>query len=284
MKRQSWINLALLGIIGLLGLALWLTPEQQPQQDQARLTPLQPDAITRIRIDHKSGPPTILLRQGEVWRMATPYQAVADGGRIQRLLAIANTPSLEHFPRPAEGLNRFGLAQPRIRLRLDGVMLQIGDRHPFQDARYVAIDDRIHLIRNRFMPYLQSPAETFIDPRLLPAGSRIEGIRTPRWRLQESGDGRWQLQPPLPGLSMDQLMAKRDQWQNARAMAVHKAPGEESGEEVRIQLQGRPQAIRFGILQRDGKSWLIRRDLGLAYQLPAGSDLLAPPGNAKPTP
>ncbi|MEJ2694895.1 MAG: hypothetical protein P8166_18235 [Candidatus Thiodiazotropha sp.] len=84
--------------------------------------------------------------------------------RINQLLAICHTASLERFPTPAD-TSPFGLAPAPIQLRLDGLTLDIGGTEPVNGWRYVRIGDQIHLIADGFYHHLTAaPAEWLESP------------------------------------------------------------------------------------------------------------------------
>lgn len=277
MKRWA-INLLLLAVVALLGLLVWLTPGDELPPDVIPLTALQPLEIDSIRIDNGKQPAFQLRRRDGGWWMSDPYQVTANGSRISALLDILATPSLERFPLPDGDMEAFGLTPPRPQIDFDGLRLILGGSHPYNHNRYLLIDQTLHLIKDVFPHHFLASAEDFVSTRLLSEGTRIRAIDTPDWQLSRDARGQWRLQPPQPGISADQLVAKVDAWQQARALRLQKMPVETLGRPVTLWIEGREQPLQFSLQQQAATTLLLRRDLGLGYRLPDDGRLLTAPG------
>ncbi len=275
-KRQLWINLGLLGLVLLLAALVWLTHEESSTPELPVLTALQPEQIHTIRIRNKNGE-FELARQGDGWVMTRPYKSAANGVRIEQLLPIASTPSFEHFSVPEERLREFGLAEPQAELWLNDLAIQMGSTNPIHHRRYLRMGDTVHLIADRFPHHLLSTAEGFVALELLPPGGNLRAIHTPQWQLAKETDGRLTLNPPNPALTTDDLNRKFDQWRFTQAIGVTPLPPETSEETLELILDGREAPLRFLIVRREKQTLLLRPDLGIAYRLPGGPELLAPP-------
>ena len=155
MDRRLRLNLILLAIAGLLGLIVMrsLPPELPP------LTPLDPDRIEQIEISDLSGREIRLHKQAGGWLSG---QATADRQRVEQLLRLSRTPSLQRFPVP-EDLTPFGLDPAPIRLRFDGLSMAFGATDPVNGWRYVRIGTEIHLIADGFYHHLTAPPEAWLE-------------------------------------------------------------------------------------------------------------------------
>jgi hypothetical protein len=157
MSRRSLLNLILGGLaLSLIMLAWWLQPSALPP-----LTSLQPTQVEHIQIQHATGRTIQLSKRQGRWWLA---QAPANQQRIEQLLGICHTPSLQRFAAPGERLAEFGLAPPAIRLRLNDLELAFGGADPINGWRYVALDEQIHLIGDGFQHHLSAPARDFLKP------------------------------------------------------------------------------------------------------------------------
>ena len=165
MRRSTRINLALLALILVLGLMIWLSPTVDRQSTTGSLTQLQPEEIQLIVIRNRQGEFTLERGQGGVWRMTQPREVLADGERIADLLNILQTPSYQSFPLPADDLSEFGLQPNSPSMQLDELRLEMGGIHPYNQRRYLRIDGRIHLIKDRFPHHFLATAEAFVSPR-----------------------------------------------------------------------------------------------------------------------
>jgi hypothetical protein len=149
--RANWI-LALLALV--LGILLWF---DQARKGEAypRITPLSPATIERITIE-AGGQTVAQLEKGPTgWRSIRQQTPVKDLEWIQRLLHIAELPSLQRFPAPRE-LHSLGLDQPRYRLWLDDTLISWGTIEPLSRRRYVLVDKQIHLITDGYTHHLHA--------------------------------------------------------------------------------------------------------------------------------
>ncbi|MES9911503.1 MAG: DUF4340 domain-containing protein [Candidatus Sedimenticola sp. 4PFRAG1] len=276
MEKRSLINLGLLVVMLLLATLVWFTTDDNGEKRFQPLTGLNPSTIGQITLANNNGPTFTLQRGPSGWTMTTPYQVEANVPRINILLDIVSTPSFEQHPAPADRLKEFGLDKPRAELLLNDTKLVFGGTHPYNYRRYVLIDGTLHLTNDNFPHHFLALAEDFISHSLLKEGSRVEQIRTPGWRLFHTGQG-WQLDPPVEGISADQLLAKVSDWENTWVSKVQKSPVEPATEFVEVSIQGSQRPIRFGLINTERELLLVRDDLGLAYRLPAASKLLESP-------
>jgi hypothetical protein len=276
MKRQLLINLGLGATVLLLVIVVWQTPDPSAPPEMTNLTSLTAAEIDSIRI-RNSGGEFLLERKESGWHMSQPYQVAANGFLVDRLLEIVGAHSLESFPAPAEGLGKFGLDPPQATLELNSTRIQMGATHPINHRRYLRIDDRLHLIQDRFPQHLLAAAEAFVDLRPLPPAGTITAIRTPGWQLTKTENGRLQLTPAGEGLSSDDLQRKLQHWQQAYATRVSSLTTEATGPLLEVELAEGEHPLRFLIVEENGRVLLFRPDLGLAYRLPAGTNLLEPP-------
>lgn len=156
--RGRWLaNLVLLVLVVLLGTAA----QRELERDAPRLTGLDPDAITRVRIERPEQPLIALARTGEGWRIGEPDAREADPARVAALLRIAAAAVSRTLPPDAER-GPLGLDPPRVRLTLDALTLSFGDTEPLAQRRYVAEGENIHLIDDLWWHLLTAPAESFV--------------------------------------------------------------------------------------------------------------------------
>lgn len=278
MQRPLLINGFLLALVLVLSGLAWFSIQEQETDQRIPLTQLQPDQISLITLENQNGSGIRLEHKGDDWAMDRPYKVAGNGNRIGRLLEITRSRSFSRFQAP-HNLTEYGLTPPLAILTLNQTRIEVGTTHPMNHRRYLRIGDQIHLIKDRFIHHLQAAAEDFINPSLLPKGSRIRAINTPGWQLSFAADGKPLLTPSNPGISGDDLNRKSDQWRLARASRVVPAPEAVSSDRVEIQLRDGQQPIIFEISQSEKHTLLTRRGLGLAYVIPKGSGLLSPPTN-----
>lgn len=156
MSRRTLINLILFGLTLIAGLLVWLLqPVPLPL-----LTSLQPEQIHSIRITNTAGRDIQLKKSAGQWRL---NQSNANTQRIEQLLGITTTPSLQRFPVPVDRLAEFGLGPPGISLWLNEIKLDFGTIDPIRGWRYVLLRDRVHLIGDGFYHHLTAGKEAYLD-------------------------------------------------------------------------------------------------------------------------
>jgi len=153
MSKNLRLNLILLLIVTLLVLLVWYAQPRLPTP----LTSIDPSRIFRIEISDLSGRHILLLKQDSVWQI---QKGPARAARIEQLLGICDTTSLQSFPTPDE-VGPYGLDPPAIRLKLNNEILDFGATDPLHGWRYVRYGDRIHLIADGFYHHLSAPEEAW---------------------------------------------------------------------------------------------------------------------------
>ncbi len=154
--RANWL---LLAVAGLLGIIIY-TDSRQAQENHTPITRLDSSQISRILIKHDDTVIARLQRQEDDWIDLASDSPPANREWINKLLHIAQLPSLHHFPVADLDLVRFGLQPPRYQLQLDGQIIRFGDIDPASGLRYVQVGQTIHLISDGYSHYLstnQSP-------------------------------------------------------------------------------------------------------------------------------
>ncbi len=268
MSRASLRNLILLLVVVGLGLLVYFGPGGEDTQPTVRLSELDPDTVTRIRIQRPEGPEILLVKEGEAWFLEEPIRIAANLFRVQSLLRLAGSVSHGQYPLQDGDLARFGLTTPRVILQLDELALAFGDTEPLAFRRYVGVGETLHLIDDVDYHHLTAKAAGFVSLKLLPEDAQITGLSLPGLRLVRSADGGWSAQPASPGASADALQALVDEWTQARALEINFHTDEAPGATVTLNLGGADQPLRFTILERAPQLVLARADLGLAYHFP----------------
>jgi hypothetical protein len=278
MQRQSLINLFLLLIVLMLGLFVWLSPEETTQPTQVPLTDLNPADIQQIEIQNNNGPRFVMQRQSGSWQMTEPYPVQANGPRIDILMDLLSTPQVEALPLPTERLAEFGLDSPLATVTFNDTQITFGGTHPYNYRRYVRINDQLYLTNDIFPHHVLAQAEDFISHALFPENIQLSEIKTPDWQLIKAGD-RWEVTPTNDNITQAQLQEKVDAWLHTWVSKVSKAPKETFTEEITLQIDGITRPITLGIVRQKKQLLLVRQELGLAYRLTSDS-LLKPPGAA----
>ncbi|MEJ1297748.1 MAG: DUF4340 domain-containing protein [Candidatus Sedimenticola sp. (ex Thyasira tokunagai)] len=276
MGSRSKKNLALLVLVIILGALVWFSGEQEERERLPPLTDIDPAAVKVIRISNNNGPEFTMEHLNGRWKMTTPHHIAANQPRINILLDLLSTPSIEQQPLPLDRLGEFGLEQPVAKVVFNNTQITFGGTHPYNYRRYLRIGDNLHLIDDLFPHHVLARAEAFISHELFTPEQKIREIETPEWRLFQGADNTWQLNPPHPGISNDRLTEKVDQWQHTWVARIEPPPKESPSAEVKVWLNGQPNPVVLGVVQQKKSTLLVSAELGLAYRLPAAELLQTP--------
>lgn len=153
------VNLLLLGLVSLLGLALWVWPDPD---HQGPLTSLDPDRLAVIRLGDRRGLKLVLERGPDGWRLTYPQAGPADPRRVQALARLAAARVYRSFSAKDGDLGAWGLDDPAYWVQLDSVALMVGADEPLRRRRYVRLGDQVHLIDDQYQQWLVAPVDAFL--------------------------------------------------------------------------------------------------------------------------
>jgi hypothetical protein len=162
MRRPLLINGTLLLVATVLAVAVWLSTEQQNQEQQITLTNLTPNQVHQIVIENGTASVFHFEREAEGWVMTQPSRTMADQSKIEKLLQICQSISIRRFTAPQE-LTEFGLNPPQAVLTLNQTRIEMGTLHPINQRRYIRVGNLIHLTNDLFFHLLQAPEQTLVQ-------------------------------------------------------------------------------------------------------------------------
>jgi hypothetical protein len=266
------LNLALLALVATLALLVARKHNVKPEPAAPPLTTLSADAITRVRIQYPGAAPIELQRQNASWWLMTPLRARANTFKVNSLLALAGASPDLRLPADTAQLTKFGLDKPVAQLWLNDAQIDIGDRHPFKSARYVRYQNTIALMPGQVFTPSAYRVTGLISPRLLADTYTLVAIELPHFSLRQQ-QGKWQITPPRPDLTADQINAFVDEWQLAQAFAVDRYSGKPVTDHIRLTLHPKsagPESgdehLDLGIVSQAPEFVLYRSDEGLEYR------------------
>ena len=263
--RRNRLNLFLLLVVAVLGVLAWLRPglEQPPP---ARISTLDAAKVQQIRIRHDDQT-RALEREGDHWRLAGDPPVPADRFQVDTLLGLLAEVAVRSYDLSDLDTQAVGLEPPVAVIEFDGQPFRFGATEPLEGLRYLQVGQRIHLIDDRYGPLLRASRAQLASRRLLPPGTRLSAIILPGQRLERDAQGHWQLDPPRPALSADDIQQFVTAWEEARALWVRSVEDTaDAGEAVQLRTAS-GEGIRFLIRRDDEGTALLRPALGLAYRL-----------------
>jgi len=280
MISRSLLNLVLLAAV--VSLALWIYFKPKPQGDtqEYRVSSLSAENAQSMRVEWQ-GLNILLQKVGERWHLTQPLQARADEIKVGRILEILVATSSRRFP--ATELERFDLAQPAVRLRINHESFGFGGLAPITNEQYVASGDNVYLLAPRYVAALPRQPADLLSPKLLaeneiPVGFELENLKL----IQQ--DGNWHITPQKPGVALTQNEFNHwvQSWQQAYAVGVTlsvNAPDQTVAGKQAIRITLRDgNTVQLLILQQQPELILLRVDEGIRYRFPgeSGKRLLDP--------
>lgn len=271
-KRWLTILILLFLVVGLAAWVYWL--ERSPKPESPPLVAnFTPDAVHHIVIERQTDRMEF-ERQGDSWYMTQPFNALADAYHIQQLLALPNQTSQTRYAAAELDLGRFELNPPQVIVRLENTEFRFGGQNPLNFQRYLQVGEVVHMTDDTLFHQLTAPATTWVEHKLLPAGT-LRGIELPGWRITSTGTGGWTAEPEVPAAELEQLV---DTWHTARAIQVTPYTDEPSPQDQRIRIAIDDKTLEFIILQREPELILLRPEQKLRYHFygAIGQRLLTP--------
>lgn len=261
--NRSVLNLALLGVVTGLGIAIWLS--QETKKKGPPLTSLDPESISKIELAHPGKPVIKLHRREDQWFLSAPVAAAADKFEVNGILALADLELQKTFDSPVDP-KELGLVPPAYTVTLDQTLVRIGGKEPIQHRRYVAVDERLGLVADPPSAALDEDYSDLISRRIVPEGAELVSLRLPDFSLSRDPEGQWSSMEQADA-TPDQLQKLVDAWNDARAMwnAAEPDAGSE-GDPVTLEFEDGSQ-IQLRVHQREPQLVLAREDLKVHYTL-----------------
>ncbi|MEX0958055.1 MAG: DUF4340 domain-containing protein [Burkholderiales bacterium] len=272
MKARHILNLALLGLLIAIGLAAYFWPEPAAEP-QFRLSTLQRDDISRIRVERRGNPAIELEKTAEgEWRMRAPYETRADRFAVDRLTDLATATAKQQLPRAH--LERYQLDPPGTRVMLNDEVYEFGAINEVTNEQYVAKDDAVYLVATFHGYNVPMDAAKIVSHRLLSASEIPVAFDFGAWQVVRDERGDWQVtgKPPVKDaeLSQDDLQQWLAEWRHAGGLNVEAYRGPRARERLTVTLSDGRKVV-FDIVSRRPEVRLVRTDENMLYQFVEGS-------------
>lgn len=273
MNRQWKLNLGLLILIALLVLLAYLRPGIEPPKPVVTISDLDLATVRQLRIEQPGKPDIVLQQVNGEWRILQPLQAQADLFRVNEVLRVAHSQSLNQLPFQAStDAGKFGLESPKAIVHFDKLELKFGDTSPINQQQYLLVDNTLHLVSANTLWSVNRPANDYIERRLLKQKTAPDLIRFADGNALQLVNGSWHLQKTIPTLTSDALTQIVNEWRYATALRA--APKKSATGLGKFQLrfpqpQGKAETVDIDIVAYAPDLILYRRDEGLLYYFPA---------------
>ncbi len=289
MNQRLILNLSLAVIIIVLALLVIFEPGKDKAPELPKLTSLAEDKIQHVTIERVGRDTLVFDKQADGWRITQPLQLRANEFRVTGVAHAAQTPSHARFPQAGRDLKQYELDAPKIKLTLDGQLIEFGGVNPLDNRRYVRVGDTIHLVADDIFLRANGDAAGFVSTALVPEHElEISEIKLPQMTVQKDKDsGKWAVTPPVANLSTDDIVKFVDEWRHAQALQVSAYNGTPSGEHVTLSFSGTTPPLSFDLMSKNDDLILGRKDAGVMYQFTAEIKkrmfTLKPPAAETPT-
>ena len=278
MSSRNLLNLALLGLAGVLALLIYYQPGFNPEPAPQTVTTLSSDNIQRIQVVRTTREPLVFMRHEDTWFLSGKRELPASQFQISALLTILQTQALRSYPADSIEPASLGLEPPLATLTLDDVVFKIGSIDALDKLRYLQTGDTVYLVTDRYQHLINADWPGFVSRKLLPANTGITQLQLPGNRLSLNADNQWQTSA-TDSADSGKLQTLIDNWQQARATYIRHYQPASSNESVTLEFSGDADAITFHIISRTPELVLARPDLGIQYHLQSNMEtsLLAVP-------
>lgn len=287
MKSRWIVNLVLLVLVIALGLFVYLRPNQEvTETKQYELSTIKLSEINRISIEYPTKAAVKYEKRDGIWIMTAPYQQRADQQSTQRILTILGANSADKFG--ADDLGRFGLDNPKLKLKLNDYEILFGTHNPVTEAQYVLFNNAVYLIETSYEEAATVQEIEMLDKRLLIASQKIAGFDLSHLEQWEQAalnvdiqQGHWTISTAGAKPKQEEMVDWfQSYWSNPVAISVEKytANPKETYPYFIIKLQDGTK-IHVDKIQESPELLLGRPDEGIIYHFAPdyGFSMLNPP-------
>src|SRR3569833_4690779 len=195
MNSRLWLNIGLLGLVLVLGVAVWYESSQTPHASSPPLTQLKPEAVNKIEIFRRDHDHLILTGHGDQWWMREPVRIAADRFQVENVLRVLGADSLAQFPAEGKNLAAYGLAEPEVRLRFNDTELAFGGMTPVDQRRYVPAGITVHLITDMYALDLMADVPAIASRALVYESRQMVALSLPGVNIVKGFVGCWCVLP-----------------------------------------------------------------------------------------
>lgn len=275
MTARWLLNLGLFLAVALAAAALYFKSEP-PAHERLTLVPVPAGELRRITIERPPNADIVLAREEGTWRMVAPINARLDEIALGRLLDLTRIQAVGRLS--GDDASRYELDKPWARVRFEQHVVVFGMTNPIMQELYVRSGSQVHAIPVRHASAIPTNVAKLLAHRMFAAEEIPAAFRFERFSLRHDGV-RWQLEPPNPRLSQDDLIRWVEQWRLASSLTTQPGQNVTGAVPIRVGLRD-GRSLSFSVVATTPDLVLHRTDEGLDYHFPSdmATALLAPPG------
>lgn len=290
--RSRWIvNLVLLVLVAGISAFLYFRPAAPIETTQSYEVSTRKLAdFNSITVEYPTKAAVKYEKRDGYWYMTAPYQQRADQLLTQRILSILAAKSSDKFS--SKDLARFGLDNPRLKLKLNDEIFLFGTHNPITQAQYVLHRDAVYTLESSYEEAATIQDIEMVDKRMLMPNQKIVGFdfsKLEQWEKSalslQLAQGKWTVSTAGAKPKQDELKAWLEMaWAApiAVSLEVYKPNPRETHPSFEIMLQD-GKKIHVDKLQESPELLLARPDEGLIYHFAPdiGFTMLNPPAGVE---
>lgn len=275
--RTRWLfNLALFGVVIILGLVAMFEPGIKPPVKLPPLTTLSPDQVKKIRLVRPSDTVEFERNAQGQWQIISPVKLLANSYRLKNLLNLLEEQDYKKLAAHELKLAEIKLAPPLVQITFDQLTVAFGETSPLKDGkRYIQLSDQpesVWVVRDNIYQSLTEAVWSFVNLSPLGESIKLKELQLPDYHLILK-EGTWTLAQPAPAMinsSTDTLNTLIDNWQHLQAIEVAKYDDSLPAiGEVTVTLEGQSSPLKFLIQATTPDLILARPDKLVRYKIPA---------------
>ena len=264
MLSKRWIVNALLValIVGLSLAGVFFEPSATVEIKPA-ISQLTADEIDTIEIE--TGDLQLRLqRDNDGWNIESPISWPAQVNNVRRLLSIFKVEADALSDTADVDLAALGLQQPKASMRFNGIPLLFGATNNIGGRRYVMLDEKLYLLPDVHLVFVNQGLAGLVDRRLLPGHQGIVSVRLPDLELRLDENQLWRSNQAIE-FSQASLLGLVDNWRDLQATRISNFDLELPPRQlIEIELTD-GEVIEFLLMSEDPEIIIAHPKLGLQY-------------------
>ena len=264
MLSKRWIVNALLValIVGLSLAGVFFEPSATVEIKPA-ISQLSADEIDTIEIE--TGDLQLRLqRDNDGWAIESPISWPAQVNNVRRLLSILKVEADALADTADIDLAALGLQQPKASMRFNGIPMLFGATNNIGGRRYVMLDEKLYLLPDVHLVFVNQGLAGLVDRRLLPGHQGIVSLRLPDLELRLDKNKLWRSNQAIE-FSQASLLRLVDNWRDLQATRISNfdlaLPPRQL---IEIELAD-GEVIEFLLMSEDPEIIIAHPKLGLQY-------------------
>ena len=267
MSKLNLLNLVLFIVVISLAFFIYFSEEQSFDLD--RVTDIDVNSITEIKIKHNKNITVIIKQKNGKWQITQPVAIAANDFRISSILKLINAPVHNKYALSEINTSKLGLDGPTTSIQFnDGSTIygiSFGTTNPATNLRYIRLDDSVYTIEDVYYPLISSHFGTLVSLNLLPDNnSTIEKLVLSSQTISKNDNGLWQSNIDIDA---DDIIKTIDHWQHAQAFGIHEYLKRDDLGEIFIYIKGQQEPVTYSVTDTDPWLILARPELGIEYHL-----------------